>query len=72
MRLVYEANPISFLVEQAGYRATDGNTDILNIKPGSLHQRVPLIFGSEEEVIKYESLIKKKQEFKNSYEEIKC
>ncbi|GIS15285.1 MAG: hypothetical protein CM15mP117_07170 [Alphaproteobacteria bacterium] len=33
-------------------------TDILNIKPGSLHQRVPLIFGSEEEVIKYESLNK--------------
>ena len=51
-------NPIAFLVEQAGGRATDGNTDILNIKPGSLHQRVPLIFGSEEEVSKYESLNK--------------
>ncbi len=58
LRLVYEANPISFLVEQAGGRATDGNTDILNIKPGTLHQRVPLIFGSEEEVNKYESLNK--------------
>jgi len=56
LRLVYEANPISFLVEQAGGRATDGNTDILKIKPSSLHQRVPLIFGSQEEIIKYESL----------------
>ena len=56
--MVYEANPIAFIAEQAGGRATNGNTDILFIKPGSLHQRVPLIFGSKEEVIKYESLNK--------------
>ena len=58
LRLVYEANPIAFIAEQAGGRATNGNTDILFIEPGSLHQRVPLIFGSEEEVSKYESLNK--------------
>lgn len=50
LRLVYEANPIAFLVEQAGGRATDGTTDILDIQAENLHQRVPFIFGSKEEV----------------------
>jgi len=50
LRLVYEANPISFLVEQAGGLATDGKRNILDIQPTDLHQRVPLIFGSADEV----------------------
>jgi fructose-1,6-bisphosphatase I len=50
LRLTYEANPIAFLMEQAGGKATDGVRDILDIEPASIHQRVPLIFGSAEEV----------------------
>lgn len=50
LRLVYEANPIAFLAERAGGMATDGTGSILEIQPESLHQRVPLIFGSAEEV----------------------
>ena len=46
LRLTYEANPIAFLVEQAGGAATDGEHRILDIAPLGLHQRVPLVFGS--------------------------
>ncbi len=55
LRLIYEANPIAFLVEQAGGRASNGKIEILRIKPNAIHQRVPLIFGSEEDVVNYES-----------------
>ncbi len=55
LRLVYEANPIAFLVEQAGGRAMDGKIDILDIAPTSHHMRVPLIFGSADEVDSYHS-----------------
>jgi len=50
LRIVYEANPISFLVEQAGGKASDGRSRILDIQPEALHQRVPLVFGSTLEV----------------------
>lgn len=50
LRLVYEANPIAFVAEQAGGGATDGEHDILDIPPESLHQRVPLVFGSRDKV----------------------
>jgi fructose-1,6-bisphosphatase I len=50
LRLLYEANPLAFLAEQAGGLATDGNGRILDIQPSSLHQRTPLIVGSREEV----------------------
>ena len=53
LRLVYEANPISFIIEQAGGLAIDGNKRILSLKPKNLHERVPLIFGSENEIKKY-------------------
>ncbi len=46
LRLVYEANPIALLIEQASGKATDGTRNILDIEPNSLHQRIPLIFGS--------------------------
>jgi fructose-1,6-bisphosphatase I len=50
LRLMYEANPIAFLAEQAGGRATNGTDDILDIVPADLHQRVPLAVGSRAEV----------------------
>ena len=50
LRLMYEANPMAFLVEQAGGAATTGRQRILAIQPDSLHQRVPVILGSKNEV----------------------
>ncbi|MDX3924540.1 MAG: class 1 fructose-bisphosphatase [Shinella sp.] len=50
LRLVYEANPIAFLIEQAGGAATDTINRILDLTPTALHQRVPLVFGSSREV----------------------
>jgi fructose-1,6-bisphosphatase I len=50
LRLVYEANPIAYLVEQAAGAATDSVNRILEITPESLHQRVPVVFGSAREV----------------------
>ena len=50
LRLVYEANPIALLMEQAGGAASTGREPILDRAPRMLHERVPLIFGSREEV----------------------
>ena len=50
IRLIYEANPIAWIVEQAGGRATTGHERLLDIVPTSLHQKTPLICGSHEEV----------------------
>ncbi len=50
LRLLYEANPIAFLAEQAGGMATDGSQRILDIVPRNLHQRTPLVVGSRYEV----------------------
>ncbi|MFV5215608.1 class 1 fructose-bisphosphatase [Azonexus caeni] len=50
LRLMYEANPMAFLVEQAGGAATTGRQRILEIAPDGLHQRVPVILGSKNEV----------------------
>ncbi|MGB0085838.1 MAG: class 1 fructose-bisphosphatase [Rhodomicrobiaceae bacterium] len=50
LRLIYEASPIAFIVEQAGGKAFDGFTRILDIAPEKLHQRTPLIFGSANEI----------------------
>ncbi|NDW03526.1 class 1 fructose-bisphosphatase [Jiella pacifica] len=50
LRLVYEANPVAFCVENAGGKATDGTTPILDIVPEGLHDRTPLVFGSKREV----------------------
>jgi fructose-1,6-bisphosphatase I len=50
LRLMYEANPMSFIIEQAGGASTDGKQRILDIQPTSLHQRVPVFLGSKEEV----------------------
>jgi fructose-1,6-bisphosphatase I len=50
LRLLYEANPIAFLAEQAGGMATDGKQGILEIQPTNLHQRTPLLVGSKAEM----------------------
>jgi fructose-1,6-bisphosphatase I len=50
LRLMYEANPMSFLIEQAGGAATDGYTRILDIQPEAIHQRVGVVLGSKQEV----------------------
>ncbi|MGB3870837.1 MAG: class 1 fructose-bisphosphatase [Flavobacteriales bacterium] len=55
LRLLYEANPLAMLIEQAGGSATDGTTRILDLQPTELHQRCPLFIGSStmvEEVMK--------------------
>ncbi len=53
LRLLYEANPMAFLFEQAGGAATDGTERILDLKPSALHQRTPLVLGSSEDVMTY-------------------
>ena len=60
LRLMYEANPVAMIVEQAGGHSTTGRQDILEIVPDELHQRVPLILGSRDEV---ERLIRYHKEF---------
>ena len=50
LRLMYEANPMSWLIEQAGGAATNGKQRILDIQPGKLHERVSVILGSKNEV----------------------
>jgi fructose-1,6-bisphosphatase I len=50
LRLMYEANPMAMIVEQAGGAATDGKNRMLDIEPSKLHQRVPVFLGSKNEV----------------------
>lgn len=50
LQLVHEANPVAFLVEQAGGKAFDGFTRILDLTPEALHERTPLMFGSANEI----------------------
>ena len=50
LRLMYEANPMSFIVEQAGGAATNGTTRMLDVQPTALHERVGVILGSKNEV----------------------
>jgi len=54
LRLLYEANPVGFLIEQAGGRASSGREPILAVTPTALHQRIGLIFGSKNEVERIE------------------
>lgn len=59
LRLLYEANPMAFIVEQAGGRATNGHTRILDIQPETIHQRTPLFIGSKSMVTKAEEMMAK-------------
>ncbi|MBT9528261.1 MAG: class 1 fructose-bisphosphatase, partial [Rhizobacter sp.] len=54
LRLLYEANPISFLIEQAGGGASTGHRRLLEVQPESLHQRIGFVFGSKHEVTRIE------------------
>jgi len=54
LRLLYEANPIGFIMEQAGGRASTGRVPVLGVQPTALHQRIALVFGSKNEVERIE------------------
>jgi fructose-1,6-bisphosphatase I/sedoheptulose-1,7-bisphosphatase len=54
LRLLYEANPIGYVMEQAGGRASTGRQPVLGVTPTSLHQRIGLVFGSRNEVERIE------------------
>jgi fructose-1,6-bisphosphatase I len=59
LRLMYEANPMAMLVEQAGGAASNGKMRIMEIKPSKIHQRVPVMMGSRNEVERLETYHKK-------------
>jgi fructose-1,6-bisphosphatase I len=54
LRLLYEANPIAMIAEQAGGFATDGHSRILEVDPKEVHQRTPLVVGSQHEMELFE------------------
>jgi len=54
LRLLYEANPIAFLIEQAGGRASTGRQPLMAVQPTALHQRIGVVFGSRNEVERIE------------------
>jgi fructose-1,6-bisphosphatase I len=57
LRLLYEASPLAMVAEQAGGRATTGTQRILDVDPSELHQKVPFIAGSAEDVSRYEEFL---------------
>ncbi|SMO79171.1 class 1 fructose-bisphosphatase [Fodinibius sediminis] len=59
LRLMYECNPLSFLIEQAGGMAIDGRGRILEIHPESIHQRTPIFIGSRDNVLKVKEFLDK-------------
>lgn len=59
LRLLYECNPMAFLIEQAGGKATDGFTRIMDLEPTELHERVPFFCGSKNMVEKAEEFMRK-------------
>ena len=61
LRLLYECNPMAFLTEQAGGKASDGFRRIMEIKPTELHQRIPFFCGSENMVLKAEEFMKNRK-----------
>ena len=58
LRLMYECNPMAFIVEQAGGRATNGRQRMLEVQPTSLHQRTPIFIGSEQDVLLVEKFMR--------------
>lgn len=58
LRLMYECNPMAFIVEQAGGRASNGKQRLLEVTPTSLHQRTPIFIGSEEDVLLVEKFMR--------------
>lgn len=64
LRLGYECNPLAFLVEQAGGKASDGYNRIMDIRPKSLHQRTPVVLGSK-------NMVEKVEEFMRTFSPVK-
>ena len=58
LRLLYEANPLSFVAAQAGGASSDGTKSILDVQPEAVHQRTPLILGNREPVQRVEAILK--------------
>jgi len=58
LRLLYEANPVSFLAEQAGGAASNGSMRLLDVQPTDIHQRTPLIVGGEVEMAEFERCVR--------------
>jgi fructose-1,6-bisphosphatase I len=58
IRLIYEANPLAMIVEQAGGRASNGKERLLSLKPESIHQTTPFYVGSEEDVLEAEQFLR--------------
>jgi fructose-1,6-bisphosphatase I len=58
LRLMYECNPMAFIMEEAGGRATDGKKRILELQPESLHERTPIYIGSKEDVLLVEKYLR--------------
>lgn len=59
LRLLYECNPMAFVIEKAGGTATTGKEAVLDIVPDSIHQRVPVVLGSSDDVQEYIDMVKK-------------
>lgn len=69
LRLVYECNPMAFIIEQAGGRATNGTTRILSMEVEELHQRTPVFIGSKNMVIHAEEFMREAIELSFAYDE---
>jgi fructose-1,6-bisphosphatase I len=65
LRLMYECNPMAFIIEAAGGRATDGDKRILEIRPESLHQKTPVFIGSKNDVKMVEDFMRKEEKVLN-------
>lgn len=63
IRLMYECNPLSFIVEQAGGKASTGYKRVLEIQPEKIHQRIPIVMGSK-------NMVEKVEEFMHKYQKI--
>uniref|UniRef100_A0A3B4AWX1 Fructose-1,6-bisphosphatase 1 n=1 Tax=Periophthalmus magnuspinnatus TaxID=409849 RepID=A0A3B4AWX1_9GOBI len=59
LRLLYECNPMAYIMEQAGGMATTGSMNVLDIEPTSIHQRVPVVLGSPDDVKEYIAIYQK-------------
>lgn len=59
LRLLYEGNPMAYIMEQAGGMASTGLENILDIQPKSIHERAPVAMGSPEDVLEYVAIYKK-------------
>lgn len=59
LRLLYECNPMAYIITQAGGLATNGEKPILDMVPESIHQRAPIFLGSKDDVLEALSFIKK-------------